>query len=224
MGSCTDKTGVTLIEMLIVVAVIALMVSMVVGIGQRTHTQGQIQLTGESIAIVVTALQQFQEHGYAYKATAYAELDFPLDCNGFASDALLRTLERGLGWDAGAANIAPLNPGDPIEHKAEFSGSEALYFFLSRVPECRKTLERMDRSLLTNRDDKGYGMQLRTPPPAGDFALWRIIDPWGTTLDYDYYDETKPEAEFAGTKRSFPVVTSAGPDRQFGTPDDLTSR
>ena len=52
------------------------------------------------------------------------------------------------------------------------------------------------------------------------YSLLRIIDPWGETLRYDYYDDyTEPDEA-----RNFPVITSAGPDGVFGTDDDIASR
>ena len=44
-----------------------------------------------------------------------------------------------------------------------------------------------------------------------------LRDPWGTLLDYVY--------EYAGGKGdTFPELISAGPDRQFGTADDISSK
>ena len=44
-------------------------------------------------------------------------------------------------------------------------------------------------------------------------TLIRLIDPWGTAFRYEYAPATM----------SFPRITSAGPDRQFDTTDDLRS-
>ncbi len=62
-----------------------------------------------------------------------------------------------------------------------------------------------------------------------EYSLIRIVDPWGTTLRYDYYsNETEePDLTFSRrgqTIRNFPLITSAGPDREFGTDDDITNR
>ncbi len=40
-----------------------------------------------------------------------------------------------------------------------------------------------------------------------------VRDPWGTVLDYRY-----------GPDDDFPELLSAGPDKEFGTPDDISSR
>ena len=63
-------------------------------------------------------------------------------------------------------------------------------------------LARIDDSLIEDIVDTGV-----TPP------LPEIYDSWGTVLDYRYV---------AGN--TFPVIISAGPDEQFGTADDISSR
>jgi len=90
------------------------------------------------------------------------------------------------------------------------------------VPESRKTLDKIDSELIISDgiievDEKRY-------------PLLRIIDPWGETLRYDYYDEEPPplsEAEIdtmIEDARNFPVIISAGRDGVFGTDDDIESR
>lgn len=52
-------------------------------------------------------------------------------------------------------------------------------------------------------------------PPVGLDDVPELRDPWGTVLDY-IYDHAAGD--------SFPELISAGPDRQFGTIDDISSR
>jgi hypothetical protein len=62
------------------------------------------------------------------------------------------------------------------------------------------------------------------------YPLLRIIDPWGETLRYDYYNEEPPPLtpskinDMKESKRAFPVITSAGPDKEFGSADDIRNR
>lgn len=220
MGSYKHKTGVTLVEMAIVIAVIALLVAMVVGIAARIENQSKENLAKNTIAILTAALGQFHNYEYNYSHPDYSGLKFPLDCNDFTQSALQTTLQNALG----AASV--LITGGI--HKNEYSGSEVLYFFLSRVPECRKTLDEIDGSLITNRDFNKQNMNIRITffdSSFRDYPLLRITDPWDTTLRYDYYDEWQinPVTRDEG-KKTFPVITSAGPDKVFGTVDDITSR
>jgi prepilin-type N-terminal cleavage/methylation domain-containing protein len=234
MKSYKHKTGVTLVEILVVVAVIALLVSMVIGIAARLDSQGKERLTENTFAILDAALSQFQNYGYEYKlvpnldpnsaeAKFYRSLDFPIDCNGLPYDPQLRTeWGRALGFNR---TIAIEITGGT--HDKSYSGSEVLYFFLSRVPESRETLDKIDRKLITNLGINGQPMDVIIglgTDVKKKYPLLRVIDPWGTTLRYDYYNDTGTFAEKMESKKTFPVITSAGPDKIFGTSDDIKSR
>ncbi len=216
MESCKHKTGVTLVEILVVVAIIAILATMVISLAARIDNQGKERLTENTFALLDAALGEFQDYGYNYEDSVsvdYSEFDFPLDCNDFDAGKLEETLEGALGLGDGSVSII----GD--HNDTDYSGSEALYFFLSKVPESRKTLAKIDSSLITNEDSDGDSMEIRVD--GKEYSLLRIIDPWGETLRYDYYDEDDPKPDEA---RNFPVVISAGPDGVFGTDDDITSR
>ena len=219
------KSGVTLIEMLVVVGVIVLLVSMIISLAARIDNQSKENLTKNTIVLLSAALEQFQDFGYNYKVSAtaldaernfYRSLDFPLDCNEFPKPAL--ETELGNALDV-IVNIDD-NAGS---HEDMYSGCEALYFFLSRLPQCRKTLDQIDKSLITSQDKNKNDMTIEVD--SRKFLLLRIIDPWGQTLRYDYYDEKEMDFDDrAETKRNFPLITSAGPDKTFETDDDIISR
>ena len=78
--------------------------------------------------------------------------------------------------------------------------SEYLYGELNLIPESRKILGRITESLVKNE----YGT-VDTPP--------EIYDPWGTVLDYGYIPGN-----------NFPELVSAGPDKLFGTADDISNK
>jgi len=215
MKSYKHKYGVTLVEMLIVLAIIALLTSMVIGIAGRISNQSKEQLTRNTFALLNAALEQFRDYEYNYPPP-YSDFDFPLDCNDYLFSNppnfdLRTTLMNALG----AANVLISGTHDPV-----YSGSEVLYFFLSRIPESRKTLDKIDGSLITNLNDERAKIEISIDGRV--YPLLRIIDPWGKTLRYDYYDETTLDPD---NKRTFPVITSAGPDRDFETTaDNLTNR
>ena len=230
------KSGFTLIEMLMVVAIIAILISMVVGITKRIDDQSKERLCRNTIALLGNALEQFRDFGYEYKDSYYNGLVFPLDCTSFpiTSTFPYPNLQDTL---QGALYSAPL-PTITISggtHDTAFSGSEALYFILSQVPDCRSTLDKIDKSLLTNKGTDGNPITITIgTSPAMPFT--RIIDPWGTPLRYDYYPEyadyilaypTGNWSTYLGyrdsAKRTFPVITSAGPDKIFDTADDISN-
>ena len=235
MNNNRYKNGVTLVEILTVVVIIAILASMVVGIATRLDNKSKEQLAQNTIAIIADALEQFADYEYSYNEfSIYVGDDFvfnfPLDCTNFTRAELETTLRDALG--ATSVEILPADPTKPIVHNPEYSGSEALYFFLSKVPACRKTLERIDSSLITDEDN--YGNQMIIKIDGRVYPLKRFVDPWlergkksktGKTLRYDYYDEGEltPALKY-DTRRAFPVVTSAGPDGEFDTLDDITSR
>jgi type II secretory pathway pseudopilin PulG len=224
--------------MIVVIAIIAILISMVFTIAKRIDDQSKERLTRETIALLGNALEQFRDFGYEYKDANYAGLVFPLDCNGYYLTStypypnLLNTLQYALY----SAPQPTITISGWAQHDPNFSGSEALYFILRQIPDCRATLDKIDKSLLTN-----IGTDHVTPititigaSPALPFT--RIIDPWGTPLRYDYYPEfsdyilVNPGGNWPNyvtyrnsAKKSFPVITSAGPDKQFDTADDISN-
>ena len=78
--------------------------------------------------------------------------------------------------------------------------SEFLYRELNSIPDARAILEKLSQSSVKN----NYG----TTDTASE-----IYDPWGTSLDYRY---------IAGD--NFPLLISAGPDKTFGTADDISNK
>ncbi len=222
-------TGFTLIEIMVVVAVLVILVSMMVGIAKRIDDQGKERLCRDTIALIGNALEQFRDFGYEYKDAFYSGLTFPLDCNGFTSVDIEPVLSIALYAPAAGVDIFP---DDPV-HDPNYSGSEVLYFILSQVPDCRATLDKIDKSLLTNNTQNGTSITITitsTGTPQ-TFPFTRFIDPWGTTLRYDYYpdigDYTGLPSQYQNyrdsAKKTFPVITSAGPDKRFDTLDDISN-
>ena len=151
------KHGLTLVEMLIVVGVIALLVTMVIGIAARIDNQSKERGLECTCALLEFALQEYCE------------------CTGTFPEQPEKDFTN-----------APLH-------------SEYLYKELHLMPESRKILGQLADSLVKNE----YGTA-ETP---------EIYDPWGTVLDYRYVPGD-----------NFPELISAGPDKVFGTADDISSR
>jgi prepilin-type N-terminal cleavage/methylation domain-containing protein len=152
------KHGMSLIEMLIVMAVIALLATMVIGVASRIDTQAKERGVESIFVVLDSALQEYHEF------TGH----FPEQTEKNYANAAIH--------------------------------SEYLYKELRSVPGVQKILEKIEDSWIHNK----YGTA-QTPP--------EIYDPWGTVLDYQY---------IAGD--NFPRLISAGPDKKFGTADDMDSR
>jgi prepilin-type N-terminal cleavage/methylation domain-containing protein len=221
MRSHRGKYGLTLVEMLVVLAIIVILATIIASFVSRISTQSKERLTKSTIEILCTALEQFHDYEYSYSGS-YFGLDFPLDCNDFSADVLQSTLRDALG--AGGVTITG------GVHEPSYSGSEAMYFFLSMVPQCKQILDRIDRSLVTSEDSDGN--RLKIVIDGREYPLFRVVDPWsvkgqkskvGTALRYDYYNEKVIPPDLAEA-RCFPVLHSAGPDSKFDTSDDISSK
>jgi len=83
---------------------------------------------------------------------------------------------------------------------------EILYSALSSLPGSREVLEKISEKVIKN--------EFKPPDPRARPGVYEIYDPWGTVLNYSYY--------FGD---SFPVLTSAGPDKNHTTVgDNITNR
>jgi prepilin-type N-terminal cleavage/methylation domain-containing protein len=208
----------TLVEMLVVVAIVVVLASLVIGITLRIENREKEKQCRSAIALLATALAQFHDYGFTYSDPNYSALTFPLDCNNFAVSDIQTTLLNALG-----TTTVQISGG---VHDPNYSSDEVMYLFLSMVPTSRQTLEKIDKKLVTNlgSDKQPMAITIVSGGNAKVYPLLRVIDPWGTTLRYDYYDKTTSLLPDPTTKRTFPLITSAGPDGIFGTSDDITSR
>ena len=109
------KSALTLIEMLIVVAVIVILTTMVIGITAGIDNRAKEELAESTIAILKAALEQFRDYGYDYK-DPYSDFDFPLDCSGYIGfDQFQFTdiLAAALGVGAGLVQIVGFDQARP---------------------------------------------------------------------------------------------------------------
>lgn len=154
------KQGLSLVEMLIVVAIIALLASMVISVASRIDNQTKEKGLDSLFALLDGALEEYKDFQGVF-------------------------------------------PPQPVkDFTAAAVHSEHLYQELYSVPASRKVLDKVSDSLIKHKVDTG------AVPPVPE-----IYDPWGTVLDYRYV---------AGD--NFPELVSAGPDKIFGTADDITSK
>ncbi len=82
--------------------------------------------------------------------------------------------------------------------------SEYLYDKLNSIPASANIMKKISDKLIQDKF-------VTIPPPAT--PRYEIYDPWGTVLDYRY-----------GPNNNYPLLRSAGFDKKFSTPDDITNR
>jgi prepilin-type N-terminal cleavage/methylation domain-containing protein len=172
--------GFTLFELVLAVTILAILVSMVAGVGGYALMQAKIRLAESTISILVTALEQYHD----FTGT------FPPECNN------INCLEDILDGDFDG----------PGEHLPGFFSSEVLYYCLNRIPASSRIIGAISDSQTTNLDEIGRDLRF-IPNPAKreeDFSLIRFIDPWGKSLRYEYQQgDNFPKITSAGPDKFF---------------------
>ena len=158
MKTRNHKNGMSLIEMLVVVSIIALLATMVISVASRIDNRTKEKGTESLLALLDSALQEY--HEFTGHFPEQSEID--------STNATIH--------------------------------SEYLYGELSSIPSVRKILAKLDKSSIENK----YGTSDTTA---------ELYDPWGTVIDYRYI-----------SGENFPLLVSAGPDKTFGTADDINNR
>lgn len=202
----------SLMETLVAMAVILILISVLIGTGSYMKTRASIDLTRGMLETLSTALEKY------YDDTG----DFPFDTDtdvpedGILNNYLIADLANDLAGTV-TSGILPdhqaVNPTPPPDTILISSASSAaLFYFLDKHPDSRAIVEAVSNTLITNKDAAETNIMITIGTnPAID--LLRYIDTWGTSIRYEYLTGT-----------AFPVLTSAGPDKIFDTPDDITSQ
>ena len=138
MKASGEISGFSLFELVLAVAVLSILVSIVIGVGNYALKQAKTELAESTIGVLVTALEQYYD---------FTDV-FPPEC------------------DAPAGLEAALEGTSPVTNLPEFSSSEALYYYLHRVPESRKIISAIDESQITGLDENGDKLVFN--PDSGD--------------------------------------------------------
>jgi type II secretory pathway pseudopilin PulG len=157
MTNVKHNAGLSLVEILVVVGVIAVLAGLIVAITLRVENQSKERAVANVFALLRSALQEHYE-------------------------------------DTGAFPLQPER-----DYSKAVAHIELLYRHLDSVPASRRILRQVNSAFV----------KVDTTPQ----AIPRVLDPWGTVLDYFYAPDNQ-----------FPELTSAGPDKKFGTSDDISSK
>jgi prepilin-type N-terminal cleavage/methylation domain-containing protein len=204
--------GITLVELLVAVAIVVILSAGLYIAGDYAETQAKIKQTQSTIEMLSAALEQY----------------YDANSNCFPFKAGLTYNQTKLeGADSNGLNIKVTDKNKvqltAANYNNLYASSEALYYFLNRIPASRKIIGSINSSLITNKDDqkREYFYYFNTDLVQTLYPLLHFVDAWGTPFRYTY-------SKTAGN--NFPLIESAGPDRDFGDTipakknDDITSR
>lgn len=198
----TDRRqfGMTLLEVLVTLTVILILVGALGGVGVHLKKQAEIRLTEGTIDVLVTAIEQF------YDSTNPGTFPFETrddDGDGVAHEYQTLYLETDL-------NGTVVNPAD---HPDEYASSEMLYYRLSQNPDSARFIDTLSDVMISNKAPNGNPLYIDVTvgTETNRYDLIRFIDAWGMPIRYAY----DPVLD------AFPILTSAGPDKTFDSPDDI---
>lgn len=199
MSISKKQSALTLIEILVTLAVIAILVTITVGVSTTINTKAKTQLAQETIGMLVSAIEKYHDFWN----------EFPLIDKAVDDDLI----KLDFAWDESTDNQSLVNrlgitSSVPADHEDDYASIEGVYYCLNRTPDCRKILEKINSSLVTadGTDNQPMTMEIDRNGDIKTYDLFRITDPWKRPLRYTYDKDAD----------SFPLIESAGPDKIFG--------
>lgn len=200
MSADRRQSAMTLVEILVVLAVILIMIGALGGAGIHLKRQSEIRLTEGVIRVLEMALEQYYTDYSAY----VPQVDNQTQFNNSVGQTSTRIRPPAVHW-----------AGD-LE-KPAWSG-EALYYFLRRSPNAARIISTLMDQAISNKDGSGRPLVIEIPTGGTAHDLIRFVDAWGTPIRYTY-DPDDP-SDPSDSYDQFPILTSAGPDKRFDTESD----
>ncbi len=196
-----DKThrGLTLLETLVAAAIILTLIGVLATASKKLRLRSEIDLTRSTMGVLETALEvYFNEHD---------------DFVPMASD---QNAFRDAVFGIGAGQTVTISSGTFPAGDPDWDNA-ALYYFLNRDPQSRSIVSALSPRMLSGRDAAGTPLAIEVPTGAPAVHWVRVLDAWGTPLDYLY------NVPGATGPYTLPILRSAGPDRRLNTEDDITN-
>jgi prepilin-type N-terminal cleavage/methylation domain-containing protein len=228
MAHARRNTGLTLVEMLLAVAIIAILATIMAVSTGSLRKAAQERLTVSTLGIISSALQQYNEFWGVY----------PPQIDTVATDlTVLANQQTVFAQAVGCPTPAQMTvPPHTLATLSTVIPDEVLYLRLYRTPVCRRLISGFASVSEKDTNTKSVKMALVYTPraavapatgeiptfvewgagavdkKANQLSLYRFVDAWRQPLRYEY----KPGDQF-------PVLTSDGPDGKPNTPDDIKS-
>jgi prepilin-type N-terminal cleavage/methylation domain-containing protein len=204
------QAGFTLIEILVVVAIIVLLATGMVKVAQTARTRAQERVTKGTISMLVSALAEYKN--FHDRGSGFEFPEEPVVWND--KNEWLNLLSYGLRVDVANLFIDLGDHGqftweddvDLDEMRLALATIEFLYCVMEDVPGCKAILEKLPVDVAVNDDNDSVTIRGQAK------SLLEVNDAWGHPLWYEYRGPG-----------NFPAITSAGPDGLFNTADDIVS-
>ncbi|MCK5269170.1 MAG: type II secretion system protein [Sedimentisphaerales bacterium] len=230
MEARKQQAGFTLIEILVVIAIIVLLTTGMVKVAQTVRTNTQIKVTKGTISLLVSALgeyKNFHDRGSGFEFPIEPDVyDFFTNDsppNEGLIDALLRYVPVDTGNSQGGEhNVFAWKDMDLLTAEQEegrrlaLATIEFLYCVMEDVPGCKAILEKLPVDVAVNDDNDSIVIRGQAK------TLLEVNDAWGHPLWYTVRGERSLTAE-PPQPGNFPAIASAGPDGLFNTADDIVS-
>lgn len=215
----------TLVEILVVVAIIAVLISVVAMVGVGIRDKGKIELTQQTMKTLVDAIDEYKTATKVFSGPTIDE-GWPSPPNSpvipATGDPAGRPIDRFPGPVEEQDLYLPPSELTCLFQYAGTSGArtrllsiEGLYVYLSLVPTSKTLLDKVPGSLTTRHTDLGNIVVRPKGWPGQGVTPVAVLDAWKNPLRYRRY---------AYRNNGRPFLWSAGPDGKFApNPLDLSN-
>lgn len=191
------KRAFTLIEILVTIAIIAILAVVSATLYPTVQEKFATHSTEQTIKLLVAGLEQYYDFWG----------EFPLIKDGVNDEVVIddyygQNYTKQIFEDLCVPDASTVSLTGTIDDITALN--QAAYFLLNKTPTVKSIIAKIDTSMVTAKDNDSVDMILNVD--GREYPLFRVNDDWETALRYTYDKDND----------SFPLIESAGPDRKFG--------